>query len=80
MGKYKVIQILALMLAFWATEVSAEGVSFTARAPRQVVQGNRFSVAYTLRNGEGSGFAAPEIEGATKIYGRQCRHPIANNG
>ena len=69
MGKYKVIQILALMLAFWATEVSAEGVSFTARAPRQVVQGNRFSVAYTLRNGEGSGFAAPEIEGATKIYG-----------
>ena len=69
MGKNKLIQIVFLVLAFWAIEASAEGVSFTARAPRQVVQGNRFSVAYTLHNGEGSGFTAPDIEGATKIYG-----------
>ncbi|MGN0214815.1 MAG: BatD family protein [Muribaculaceae bacterium] len=57
-------------LALLMVSIIAEAaVSFTAQAPRQVVQGNRFSVVYVLRDGEGSSFTAPEIEGAQKIYG-----------
>lgn len=44
-------------------------VSFTAHAPRQVVQGNKFDVKFVLRNAEGKNFNEPKIEGATKLYG-----------
>lgn len=44
-------------------------VSFTANAPRQVIQGNKFNVKFVLRNAEGSNFKEPIVEGATKIYG-----------
>lgn len=44
-------------------------VSFTVQAPRQVVAGNKFNVTFVLRNGEGNNFSAPDISGATKIYG-----------
>ena len=64
-----VLQTIILALAMTAFAAEAAGVSFSAQAPRQVVQGNRFSVVYVLRNGEGSSFTAPEIEGAQKIYG-----------
>ena len=44
-------------------------VSFTANAPKQVVQGNKFNIKYVLRNAEGENFKEPVVEGATKIYG-----------
>lgn len=44
-------------------------VSFTADAPRQVIQGNKFNVKFVLRNAEGTNFKEPDVEGATKIYG-----------
>lgn len=61
--------MMLVAIALVQFTASAAGVSFSAQAPRQVVQGNRFSVVYVLRNGEGSSFNAPDIEGAQKIYG-----------
>ncbi len=69
MSKYKILQVAIFVISLFGFYSAAQDVSFTAHAPRQVVQGNRFSVAYVLKNGEGSGFNAPEIDGATKIYG-----------
>ena len=69
------LQTIVFALAMTAFVAEAAGVSFSAQAPRQVVQGNRFSVVYVLRNGEGSSFNAPEIEGAQKIYGPTASHP-----
>lgn len=60
--------LLTLLVLFGAFPGLAE-VSLTVDYPRQVVQGNKFNVSYTLRNAEGSGFTAPEIGGATKLYG-----------
>ena len=44
-------------------------VSFTVQAPRQVNEGSKFNVTFVLKNAEGSGFVAPDIPGATKLYG-----------
>ena len=44
-----VLQTIILALAMTAFAAEAAGVSFSAQAPRQVVQGNRFSVVYVLR-------------------------------
>ena len=44
-------------------------VSFTVQAPRQVNEGSKFNITFVLKNAEGSGFVAPDIPGATKIYG-----------
>jgi len=44
-------------------------VSFTVQAPRQVNEGCKFNITFVLKNAEGSGFVAPDIPGATKIYG-----------
>ena len=59
------------MLLAWSLMAMAAqaAVSFTVQAPRQVVEGNKFNVTFVLENAEGSGFAAPEVSGATKIYG-----------
>ena len=44
-------------------------VSFTVDAPRQVIEGNKFTITYVLRNGEGSSFQEPKVEGTTKLLG-----------
>lgn len=44
-------------------------VSFTAQAPRQVVEGNKFNITFVLQNAEGQGFTAPELPWARKLYG-----------
>ena len=44
-------------------------VSFTVDAPRQVIEGNKFTITYVLRNGEGSSFQEPKVEGTTKLFG-----------
>lgn len=47
----------------------AQGVSFSVQAPRQVVQGNKFSITYILKNAEGQNLRAADIAGCTKLYG-----------
>jgi len=59
---------LALFLAVVAT-VAHAAVSFTAQAPRQVVEGNKFNITFVLQNAEGQGFTAPELSWARKLYG-----------
>lgn len=43
--------------------------SFTIIPPRQIIEGNKFNVTFRLKNGEGTGLKAPEIEGCTLLYG-----------
>ena len=57
------IMIVAVIAHAMAT------VTFSAHAPRQVNQGSNFQISYELRDAEGSGFTAPEVDGADKLYG-----------
>lgn len=68
MVKKKGILLLLIFILSGAAAVSGQ-VSFTADGPRQVVQGNKFSIRYILRNAEGDNFNEPTVEGATKLYG-----------
>ena len=60
--------IIAVALTLLTVTAHA-AVSFTVQAPRQVVAGNKFNVTFVLRNAEGSNFHAPEVAGASQIYG-----------
>ena len=62
----RILVIFALILCVLG--VKAE-VSFTAQAPRQVIQGNKFDIKYVLRNAEGENFQEPEVSEFTKLYG-----------
>lgn len=64
---YRILLILVLSL-LTGIQVVAQ-VSFTADAPRQVIQGNKFNIKYILRNADGSNFQEPQVEGVTKLYG-----------
>lgn len=75
-----IIQMMLVAIALVQFTASAAGVSFSAQAPRQVVQGNRFSVVYVLRNGEGSSFNAQTLRARKKSTDRQFPHRIASNG
>ena len=48
---------------------NAADVSFSVDYPRQVVQGNKFQISFSLRNAEGNGFKAPEVGGCKLLYG-----------
>ena len=64
--KLRNIVLCALIVTMLAAQAA---VSFTVQAPRQVNEGSKFNVTFVLKNAEGSGFVAPDIPGATKIYG-----------
>ena len=70
MSMKKTFKILLPILFFmaWGGQAFAQ-VSFTANAPRQVIQGNKFDIKYVLRNATGSNFEEPEVKGAKKLYG-----------
>lgn len=61
--------LFTLLTIYIGIGVVSAQVSFSAHAPRQVVQGNKFDVRFVLRNAEGSNFQEPKVDGATKIYG-----------
>ena len=62
---------LIFTLAVLAISVvaNAANVSFSVDYPRQVVQGNKFQISFSLRNAEGNGFKAPEVGGCKLLYG-----------
>ena len=64
------IRALAITIMAMLAATAQAAVSFTVQAPRQVVEGNKFNVTFVLENAEGSGFVAPEVGGAVKIYTR----------
>lgn len=44
-------------------------VSFSVIPPRQVIEGNKFNITFRLKDGDGAGLKAPEIDGCTLLYG-----------
>lgn len=61
--------LIALFFILLSVSAISAQISFTAHAPRQVVQGNKFDIRFVLRNAEGSNFNEPKVDGVTKIYG-----------
>lgn len=59
---------IVLIMAMLALVVRA-AVSFQVQAPHQVVEGNKFNIAFVLQNAEGQSFTPPEISWAKKLYG-----------
>lgn len=64
---YTLKTLLLILFLFSAQNILA--ASFSVQAPKQVVQGNKFRVVYTLQDAEGKGIKVNEIPGATLIYG-----------
>lgn len=64
----KIALLTSAMVLIYSFNALAQ-ISLSVDYPRQVVQGNKFNISYTLRNAEGSNFNAPEVGGATKLYG-----------
>ena len=60
---------LSLAMLMLVVAMNAAEVSFTVDYPRQVVQGSKFQVSFSLRNAEGNGFKAPEVGGCKLLYG-----------
>lgn len=52
-----------------AAVMMAAAADFTVVPPRNVIAGNKFSVTFRLKNGEGTGLKTQEIEGCTLLYG-----------
>lgn len=68
--RYSIKLIFFLTLtALAAVTASADDVSFSVDYPRQVVEGNKFQITFTLRNANGSNLMVPDLDGATKLYG-----------
>lgn len=64
----KRIYLLFFFILCIATSLLADA-TFTVIPPRNVIAGNKFNVTFRLKNGEGSGLKAPEIEGCTLLFG-----------
>jgi len=60
--------ILFLLILGTALAASAQA-SFRLQAPRQVVEGNRFTLSFELRNGEANAPKAPELQNCKLLYG-----------
>lgn len=61
--------IFTLVVLAITAVANAADVSFSVDYPRQVVQGNKFQISFSLRNAEGNGFKAPEVGGCKLLYG-----------
>lgn len=62
-------RINIFIFSILAAVMMAAAADFTVMAPRNVIAGNKFSVTFRLKNGEGSGLKTQEIEGCTFLYG-----------
>ena len=67
--RMKALNIVVTLLAIVGGLMHATAASFTVQAPRQVIQGNKFTVTYTLKDAEGTALKVDQIEGATLIFG-----------
>ncbi len=61
--------LVTLILLTGISAYAASEVTFTTIPPRTVIEGNKFNITFRLKNAEGNGFQAPEIEGCTLLYG-----------
>lgn len=61
---------IAILLVMMLLPISVLGAaSFKAVAPKQVIQGNKFSIRFELENAQGSSFQGPEVGGCKFLYG-----------
>ena len=62
------IFVTLFLLLTMAQTVAAE-TTFTLIPPRNVMEGNKFSVTFRLKNGEASSIKAPQLDGCTLLFG-----------
>ena len=61
---------IVILLVMMLLPISVLGAaSFKAVAPKQVIQGNKFSIRFELENAQGSSFQGPEVGGCKFLYG-----------
>ncbi len=61
--------ILLILLILLVDITSIAQVSFTAIPPRNVIENEKFTITFRLKNGETNNIEAPQIEGCSLIYG-----------
>lgn len=61
--------IFIILSIIFVEIVATAQVSFTTIPPRNVIEGEKFTVTFRLKNGETNNIEAPEIDGCTLIYG-----------
>lgn len=67
---YHRISLLILFVILTAGNLlNAQSVSFSVNAPRQVIQGNKFSITYVLKNAEGRNLKFDDPGGCTRLFG-----------
>ena len=66
--------LLLTILGFVTLSASA-AISFSARVPRHVNEGNKFNVTFVLENAQGADFQPPaDPEGTTRLFGPSISH------
>lgn len=62
-------KITIVLLLLIATVIAWGQTTFTVNAPQRVAEGEKFAVTFRLKNGEGSGLKAPNINGCSLVFG-----------
>ncbi len=62
-------RVCILYFIFFVAFVVGAQTTFTVNAPQRVAEGEKFAITFRLKNGEGSGLKAPNINGCTLMFG-----------
>lgn len=65
----KRLTILLTTLLIAASTAIMHAAEFSVLQPRTVIAGNNFTITFRLKDGDGHGLKAPEIEGCKLMYG-----------
>ena len=65
----KRLVIILFIINLFSVACAYAAASFSVQAPRQVIQGGKFSITYVLSNASGSGFKSPNVGGCKLLYG-----------
>lgn len=68
-GRNLTIYLIIVILQLIICETAVAATQFSVNAPSRVAVGDKFSVTYRLRDGDGSGLKVPQINGCRLIYG-----------
>ena len=68
-GNMKRYIVILFIISFFPFVEAFAAASFTVKAPRQVIQGGKFSITYELSNASGSAFKSPNVGGCKLLYG-----------
>lgn len=68
-GRNLTVYLIIVILQLFICDIAFAATQFTVNAPNRVAVGDKFSVTYRLRDGDGSGLKVPQINGCKLIYG-----------